>query len=71
MQKKYNYFANKIVHGSERSDNYNYAIRARSKKEIYDFVRVEGEVLLPLISYCNHKFIKQIVSGEKKVRSHF
>ena len=37
------------------------AVRARSKKEIYDFLWLEGNVLLPPISYCNHNFIKQIV----------
>ena len=44
------------------------AIKARSKKEIYEFLTIHGNVYLPLIQECNHEFISDIVQGIKKVK---
>ena len=44
-----------------------WAIRARSKKEVYNLLVVQGNLLLPPIDECNHKFIKDTVEGKKKV----
>ena len=42
--------------------------KARSKKEIYEFLTIKGNVYLPPIQECNHEFILGIVQGIKKVK---
>ena len=44
------------------------AIKVRSKKEIYEFLTIQGNVYLPPIQECNHEFIHGIVQGTKKVK---
>ena len=39
----------------------------QSKKDVYKVLQVEGEIYLPPIEQSDHKFISQIVTGEKKV----
>ena len=41
-------------------------LKSRSKKEMYDLLCVEGEIYLPLIADAHHKYISQILTGEKK-----
>ena len=41
-------------------------IKCRSKKEVYNLLWNEGAVYLPPIKDANHKFISQIMVGEKK-----
>jgi hypothetical protein len=42
-------------------------IKARSKKELYNLLQVEGNVYLPPIGQAHHDFIADIISGAKKV----
>ena len=44
------------------------AIKACSKKEIYGFLTIQGNVYLPPIQECNHEFIRGIVQRTKKVK---
>jgi hypothetical protein len=44
------------------------ALRARSKKEMYQFLQVEGEIYLPPSSQVNWDYVADILSGEKNVR---
>ena len=39
----------------------------QSKKEMYKILQVEGGIYLPPIEQANHKFVTEIVSGEKNV----
>ena len=42
-------------------------VTARSKKEIYNLLCVQGNVFLPPIEECNHQYIKDIIEGKKLV----
>ena len=44
------------------------AVHARSKKEVYELLVVQGNVFLPPIQECDHVFIKEIITGKKHVR---
>ena len=44
-----------------------WAIRARSKKEIYEFLVVQGNDYLPPIQDYNHEFVRDIIQGTKRV----
>ena len=41
-------------------------IKRRNKKEVYDLLWNEGAVYLPPLKDSNHKFISQIIAGDKK-----
>ena len=41
-------------------------IKAKSKKEVYNLLYNEGDVYLPLIEDVHHKFISQILVGDKR-----
>ena len=41
-------------------------IKAKSKKEVYTVLTVEGGLYLPPLSDVNHKFLKSILLGDKK-----
>ena len=43
------------------------SVRARSKKEIYRILQLEGDVYLPPIIQANRKYVADIVSGKKMV----
>ena len=43
------------------------SVKYQSKKDMYKILQVEGGIYLPPISQADHKFIAQIVTGEKKV----
>ena len=42
------------------------AIKARSKKEVYNVLTVEGELYLPPIADTTQKYLKEILTGKKK-----
>ena len=42
----------------------------QSKKDIYKVLQVDGEIYLPPVEQSDHKFISQVVTGEKKVEQH-
>ena len=42
-------------------------LKSRSKKEVYDLLWNEGDIYLPPIRYAYHKFISQVIIGEKKL----
>ena len=42
------------------------AIKARSKKEVYNVLTVEGELYLPPIVDTTQKYLKEILTGKKK-----
>ena len=41
-------------------------LKSRSKKEEYDLLCNEGDIYLPPARDAHHKFISQIITGEKK-----
>ena len=43
------------------------SVKARSKKEVYLVLTVEGELYLPPILDANRNYLKNIMSGKKKV----
>ena len=43
------------------------AVHARSKKEVYELLVIQGNVLLPPIQEWDHQFIKEIIQGKKQV----
>ena len=40
-------------------------LKSRSKKEHYDLLCNEGDIYLPLISDAHHKYISQVLTGDK------
>ena len=43
------------------------ALHAKSKKELYRLLQLEGNIYLPPLEQANHKYISDILSGKKKV----
>ena len=43
------------------------AVVWQSKKEMYKILQVEGEIYLSPLEQTNHRFVAQIVTGEKQV----
>ena len=43
------------------------SVRAKSKKEMYRILQLEGDVYLPPIQQANRKYITGIISGKIKV----
>ena len=44
------------------------SIHARSKRELYRMLQLEGDVYLPPLSQANHDYVSGILSGKRKVR---
>ena len=42
------------------------SLKTKSKKEIYDLLTTEGNIYLPPRCDTHHKFISQIICGEKQ-----
>ena len=42
------------------------SVKCQSKKDMYRILQIDGGVYLPTISQSDHKFIAQIVTGDKK-----
>ena len=40
-------------------------VKSKSKKEVYDLLCNEGDIYLPRLKDSNHKFISQIMVGDK------
>ena len=45
------------------------SIHAKSKKELYRLLQLEGNIYLPPLEQANHKYISDLLSGKKKVTS--
>ena len=45
------------------------SLHAGSKRELYRLLQLEGNIYLPPIEQANHKYISEILSGNKKVAS--
>ena len=44
------------------------SLHARSKRELYRLLQLDGDVYLPPLEQANHKYIADVLSGKKKVR---
>jgi hypothetical protein len=44
-----------------------FGIKAQSKTEVYQLLTTEGKVYLPPMKEAGHKYISQVVRGEKLV----
>ena len=44
-----------------------WAVHARSKKEVYELLVIQGNVILPQIQEWDHQLIKAIIQGNKQV----
>ena len=42
------------------------SLKSKSKKEVYDLLCNEGSIYLPPIEDAHHKFISQVLVGDKK-----
>ena len=45
------------------------SLKAKSKREIYNLIVTSGNIYLPPIQSCNYKFLRELVTGVKKVHS--
>ena len=43
------------------------ALHAKSKKKLCRLLQIEGNIYLPPLEQANHKYISNILSGNKKV----
>ena len=44
------------------------AVVCQSMKEMYKILQIEGSIYLPPLEQANHRFVAQIVAGEKQVK---